>query len=126
MTSFLAGSSVVRVDLLKSARRKIHAIRRDRFQKEICPGRGRDRVRLRQDGWDGSAFTHAGAPGISLWRNIEGKRLERVKLPDVPWNAAGELRPSTTTMTDGWPCRGRRNRRGGELRLFPILAPALG
>src|SRR6266404_4331945 len=32
-----------------------------------------------KDGWMDLAFTHAGAPGISLWRNMEGKRLERVK-----------------------------------------------
>ena len=27
------------------------------------------------------ALTHAGAPGVSLWRNVEGKRFERVPLP---------------------------------------------
>jgi len=35
-----------------------------------------------KDGWMDLAFTHAGAPGLSLWRNVEGKRLERVPLPD--------------------------------------------
>ena len=38
-----------------------------------------------KDGWMDLAFTHAGAPGISLWRNVEGKRLERVPLPDFGW-----------------------------------------
>ncbi len=38
-----------------------------------------------KDGWMDLAFTHAGAPGISLWRNVEGKRLERVALPDFGW-----------------------------------------
>src|SRR6266851_3558657 len=38
-----------------------------------------------KDGWMDVAFTHAGAPGISLWRNVEGKRLERVPLPDFGW-----------------------------------------
>ena len=27
------------------------------------------------------AVTHAGAPGVTLWRNVEGKRFERVPLP---------------------------------------------
>src|SRR5712664_4840379 len=39
-----------------------------------------------KDGWMDLAFTHASAPGISLWRNVEGKRLERVPLPDLGWN----------------------------------------
>jgi len=38
-----------------------------------------------KDGWMDLAFTHAGAPGISLWRNVEGKRLERIPLPDLGW-----------------------------------------
>lgn len=38
-----------------------------------------------KDGWIDLAFTHAGPPGISLWRNVQGKRLERVNLPDLDW-----------------------------------------
>ena len=38
-----------------------------------------------KDGWMDLAFTHSGAPGISLWRNVQGKKLERVKLPDFGW-----------------------------------------
>ena len=38
-----------------------------------------------KDGWMDVAFTHAGAPGISLWRNLQGKKLERVVLPDLHW-----------------------------------------
>ena len=38
-----------------------------------------------KDGWMDLAFTHAGAPGITLWRNVQGKRLERVALPDLGW-----------------------------------------
>jgi Tfp pilus assembly protein PilF len=37
-----------------------------------------------KDGWMDLAFTHEGAPGISLWRNLEGKAVERVTLPKVP------------------------------------------
>ena len=28
-----------------------------------------------------SPLTHAGAPGVTLWRNVDGKRFERVPLP---------------------------------------------
>jgi tetratricopeptide (TPR) repeat protein len=34
-----------------------------------------------KDGWMDVALTHDGAPGITLWRNVEGKRFERVALP---------------------------------------------
>ena len=34
-----------------------------------------------KDGWMDVAVTHAGAPGLTLWRNVEGKRFERVPLP---------------------------------------------
>ncbi len=34
-----------------------------------------------KDGWMDVAVTHAGAPGISLWRNVDGKHFERVPLP---------------------------------------------
>ncbi len=34
-----------------------------------------------KDGWMDVVLTHAGAPGITLWRNIDGKHFERVPLP---------------------------------------------
>ena len=39
-----------------------------------------------KDGWMDIAVTHAGAPGLTLWRNVEGpnhigRRFERVDLP---------------------------------------------
>ena len=34
-----------------------------------------------KDGWMDVALTHTGAPGITLWRNVDGKRFERVPLP---------------------------------------------
>ena len=34
-----------------------------------------------KDGWMDVALTHAGSPGVTLWRNIEGKRFERIPLP---------------------------------------------
>jgi hypothetical protein len=34
-----------------------------------------------KDGWMDVVVTHAGPPGVTLWRNIEGKRFERIPLP---------------------------------------------
>ncbi|HET9087383.1 MAG TPA: FG-GAP-like repeat-containing protein, partial [Acidobacteriaceae bacterium] len=34
-----------------------------------------------KDGWMDVAVTHAGAPGVTLWRNVDGKHFERVPLP---------------------------------------------
>ena len=37
------------------------------------------------DGWMDYAFTHFGMPGISLWRNNQGKTFEQVRLPEYDW-----------------------------------------
>jgi tetratricopeptide (TPR) repeat protein len=34
-----------------------------------------------KDGWMDVALTHSGAPGVSLWRNVDGTHFERVALP---------------------------------------------
>ena len=47
------------------------------------------------------AVTHAGAPGVSLWRNVEGKRFERVPLPIAMQPAAGGL-TAIDFDNDGW------------------------
>jgi hypothetical protein len=59
-----------------------------------------------KDGWMDIAVTHAGAPGLTLWRNVEGpnhvgRRFERVPLP-----LKGALRAWGVTPididNDGW------------------------
>ncbi|HYL62608.1 MAG TPA: FG-GAP-like repeat-containing protein [Candidatus Methylomirabilis sp.] len=56
------------------------------FKKEdLPPAVGVVAFDFNKDGWMDLAFTHAGAPGISLWRNVDGKHLERVPLPDFGW-----------------------------------------
>jgi tetratricopeptide (TPR) repeat protein len=59
-----------------------------------------------KDGWMDIAVTHAGAPGLTLWRNVEGpdhvsRRFERVELP-----LQGALRGWGVTPVDidndGW------------------------
>ena len=75
-----------------------------------------------KDGWMDLAFTHAGAPGISLWRNVEGKRLERVPLPDFGWQKGWGI-AAVDYDNDGWldlVAEGESSS-GGELRLLRNL-----
>ena len=54
-----------------------------------------------KDGWMDVAVTHAGAPGVTLWRNAEGKRFERVPLPAT--NAVEGLGLTGVDIdNDGW------------------------
>ena len=54
-----------------------------------------------KDGWMDLAFTHWGAPGLSLWRNNAGKSFERVNLPDLDWMRGWGLAPIDYD-DDGW------------------------
>jgi Tfp pilus assembly protein PilF len=75
-----------------------------------------------KDGWMDLAFTHAGAPGISLWRNKEGRGLERVALPEVRWkNGAGIA--AVDYDNDGWIdlVAVGEGANGGEVRLLRNL-----
>ncbi|MCU1270199.1 MAG: repeat protein [Acidobacteriaceae bacterium] len=40
------------------------------------------------DGWMDLAFTEFGMPGITLWRNNQGKAFEKVRLPEYDWHRA--------------------------------------
>ncbi len=37
-----------------------------------------------KDGWMDLAFTHEEAPGLSVWRNVEGRAFEQIGIPDSP------------------------------------------
>ena len=48
---------------------------------KLGPTRGVTVLDYNKDGWMDLAVTHDGAPGITLWRNSDGKSFERVPLP---------------------------------------------
>ncbi|HXN99256.1 MAG TPA: FG-GAP-like repeat-containing protein [Candidatus Acidoferrales bacterium] len=50
-----------------------------------APAAGVTTLDFNKDGWMDLAFTHWGTPGLSLWRNVQGKSFERVVLPDLEW-----------------------------------------
>ena len=75
-----------------------------------------------KDGFMDLAFTHAGAPGISLWRNVDGKHLERVALPDFGWKKAWGI-AAIDYDNDGWLdlVAVGEGANGGEVRLLRNL-----
>jgi tetratricopeptide (TPR) repeat protein len=95
------------------------------FEKEkLPPAVGVVAFDFDKDGWMDLAFTHAGPPGISLWRNVEGKRLERVPLPDFHWERGWGL-AALDYDNDGWLdlVAAGESSAGGELRLLRNLGP---
>jgi len=78
-----------------------------------------------KDGWMDLAFTHAGPPGLTLWRNVGGKKLERVPLPDLGWKRGWGL-TSLDFDNDGWLDLAAvgESANGGEIRLLRNLGEA--
>ncbi len=77
------------------------------------------------DGWMDIAFTHLGAPGISLWQNNQGKTFEPVALPNVGWVRAYGI-VAIDYDNDGWvdlAAVGQTKDGRGEVRLFRNLGP---
>ncbi len=93
------------------------------FKKEnLPPAVGVVAFDFNKDGWMDLAFTHAGAPGISLWRNVDGKHLERVPLPDFGWHAGWGI-SAIDYDNDGWLdlIAVGESSSGGEIRLLRNL-----
>ena len=63
--------------------------------------RGVSTLDFNKDGWMDVAVTHAGAPGLTLWKNVEGKHFERVSLPLRDVTGAWGLTPIDFD-NDGW------------------------
>ena len=77
------------------------------------------------DGWMDLAFTHMGAPGITLWRNVNAKSFEPVELPATNW-ARGFGVAAFDYDNDGWvdlAAVGETKDGKGEIRLFRNLGP---
>jgi tetratricopeptide (TPR) repeat protein len=67
----------------------------------LAPTVGASIFDFNKDGWMDVAVTHAGAAGVSLWRNVNGKSFERVPLPINNAKAAWGLTPIDID-NDGW------------------------
>ncbi len=94
------------------------------FKKEnLPPAVGVIAFDFDKDGWMDLAFTHSGAPGISLWRNVNGKKLERINLPDLHWHRGWGI-SSIDYDNDGWLdiVAAGESATGGELRLLRNIA----
>jgi tetratricopeptide (TPR) repeat protein len=75
------------------------------------------------DGWMDLAFTHKGAPGLTLWRNNHAKSFDRVELPKTNWVRAYGV-AAVDYDNDGWidlVAVGETKEGKGEVRLFRNL-----
>ncbi|HKV77287.1 MAG TPA: FG-GAP-like repeat-containing protein, partial [Candidatus Sulfotelmatobacter sp.] len=80
------------------------------------------------DGWMDIALTQDGPPGVTLWRNKQGKTFEQVPLPRVDWTRAFGV-AAIDYDNDGWADlvaigqRGQGDTGPFEVRLFRNLGP---
>ncbi len=78
-----------------------------------------------KDDWMDLAFTQDGTPGLTLWRNIDGKKFVRVPLPRLNWTRAWGVAPIDYD-NDGWIdlVAVGINAKGGHIALFRNEGPA--
>src|SRR5581483_11117331 len=88
----------------------------------LAPSQGLATFDFNKDGWMDVAVTHAGAPGLSLWRNVQGERFERVPLPTGDVTGAWGVTPIDFD-NDGWIDLAAilETAHGSELRVFRNL-----
>ncbi len=72
-----------------------------------------------KDSWMDLAFTHGDAPGLTLWRNVDGTAFERVALPETGWSRGWGL-TGMDYDNDGWVDLAAvgDGPDGGEVRVF--------
>jgi tetratricopeptide (TPR) repeat protein len=68
---------------------------------DLPPAVGLTILDFNKDGWMDIAVTHSGTPGLTLWKNIDGKRFERVSLPLSDAKRAWGVTPIDVD-NDGW------------------------
>src|SRR6202023_3031280 len=80
-------------------------------------------LHFHHDCWMDLAFTHGGAPGVTLWRNNHGKTFDTVELPKTDWVRAYGV-AAFDYDNDGWVdivAVGETKDGKGEVRLFRNL-----
>lgn len=72
-----------------------------------------------KDAWMDLAFTHRDAPGLTLWRNVDGTAFQRVALPEAGWSRGWGL-TAVDYDNDGWVDLAAvgEGPDGGEVRVF--------
>ncbi|ABF40683.1 TPR repeat protein [Candidatus Koribacter versatilis Ellin345] len=71
------------------------------YEEKLPPATGAYVFDFNKDGWMDVVLTHDGTPGISLWKNLDGKHFERVALPISDAQAAWGV-TAIDVDNDGW------------------------